>query len=243
MDLALAIRTMIIKDEKAYVQAGAGIVYDSVPELEYEETLNKAKAFFGGAEMILLIDNYDSFTYNLYHQIAQFGEDIKIIRNDAITVEEIRALQPKAIVISPGPGEPKDAGIVIAMIRDLYKEIPILGICLGHQSIGEAFGATVSRAKNIMHGKTSLLQFEKTGLFAQFEREVEVMRYHSLIIEKQTLHEDFHIVATSADDGEIMAIQHKQYPVYGLQFHPESIGTELGKDMISMFLKKVEVLA
>ncbi|BAK16035.1 anthranilate/para-aminobenzoate synthase component II [Solibacillus silvestris StLB046] len=193
--------------------------------------------------MILLIDNYDSFTYNLYHQIAQFGEDIKIIRNDAITVEEIRALQPKAIVISPGPGEPKDAGIVIAMIRDLYKEIPILGICLGHQSIGEAFGATVSRAKNIMHGKTSLLQFEKTGLFAQFEREVEVMRYHSLIIEKQTLHEDFRIVATSADDGEIMAIQHKQYPVYGLQFHPESIGTELGKDMISMFLKKVEVLA
>lgn len=193
--------------------------------------------------MILLIDNYDSFTYNLYHQIAQFGEDIKIIRNDAITVEEIRALQPKAIVISPGPGEPKDAGIVIAMIRDLYKEIPILGVCLGHQSIGEAFGATVSRAKNIMHGKTSLLQFEKTGLFAQFEREVEVMRYHSLIIEKQTLHEDFRIVATSADDGEIMAIQHKQYPVYGLQFHPESIGTELGKDMISMFLKKVEVLA
>lgn len=193
--------------------------------------------------MILLIDNYDSFTYNLYHQIAQFGEDVKIIRNDAITVEEIRALQPKAIVISPGPGEPKDAGIVIAMIRDLYKEIPILGICLGHQSIGEAFGATVSRAKNIMHGKTSLLQFEETGLFAQFEREVEVMRYHSLIIEKQTLHEDFRIVATSADDGEIMAIQHKQYPVYGLQFHPESIGTELGKDMISMFLKKVEVLA
>lgn len=193
--------------------------------------------------MILLIDNYDSFTYNLYHQIAQFGEDVKIIRNDAITVEEIRALQPKAIVISPGPGEPKDAGIVIEMIRDLYKEIPILGICLGHQSIGEAFGATVSRAKNIMHGKTSLLQFEKTGLFAQFERKVEVMRYHSLIIEKQTLHEDFRIVATSADDGEIMAIQHNEYPVYGLQFHPESIGTELGKDMISMFLKKVEVLA
>ncbi|MFL0582507.1 anthranilate synthase component II [Solibacillus silvestris] len=193
--------------------------------------------------MILLIDNYDSFTYNLYHQIAQFGEDVKIIRNDAITVEEIRALQPKAIVISPGPGEPKDAGIVIEMIRDLYKEIPILGICLGHQSIGEAFGATVSRAKNIMHGKTSLLQYEKTGLFAQFERKVEVMRYHSLIIEKQTLHEDFRIVATSADDGEIMAIQHNEFPVYGLQFHPESIGTELGKDMISMFLKKVEVLA
>lgn len=193
--------------------------------------------------MILLIDNYDSFTYNLYHQIAQFGEDVKIVRNDALTVEEIRTMQPKAIVISPGPGEPKDAGIVIEMIRQLYKEIPILGICLGHQSIGEAFGATVCRAQNIMHGKTSMLQYEKTGLFAQFEGDVEVMRYHSLIIEKQTLHEDFQVVATSADDGEIMAIQHKQYPVYGLQFHPESIGTELGTAMISEFLKKVEVLA
>lgn len=170
--------------------------------------------------MILLIDNYDSFTYNLYHQIAQFGEDVKIVRNDAMTVEEIRTLQPKAIVISPGPGEPKDAGIVIEMIRQLYQEIPILGICLGHQSIGEAFGATVSRARNIMHGKTSTLQYEKTGLFAQFEEEVEVMRYHSLIIERQTLHEDFRVIATSADDGEIMAIQHVQYPVYGLQFHP-----------------------
>lgn len=193
--------------------------------------------------MILLIDNYDSFTYNLYHQIAKFGEDVKIVRNDVLTVEEIRTMQPKAIVISPGPGEPKDAGVVIEMIRQLHKEIPILGICLGHQSIGEAFGAAVSRAKNIMHGKTSMLQYEKTGLFAHFKEEVEVMRYHSLIIEKQTLHEDFQVVATSADDGEIMAIQHKQYPVYGLQFHPESIGTELGTAMISEFLKKVEVLA
>ncbi|WP_339171896.1 aminodeoxychorismate/anthranilate synthase component II [Solibacillus sp. FSL R5-0691] len=193
--------------------------------------------------MILLIDNYDSFTYNLFHQIAQFGEEVKIVRNDVMTVEEIRKLQPKAIVISPGPGEPKDAGIVIDMIRELYKEIPILGICLGHQSIGEAFGATVSRAQNIMHGKTSTLQYEKTGLFTQFDGEVEVMRYHSLIIEKPTLHEDFRVVAASSDDGEIMAIQHVQYPVYGLQFHPESIGTELGTAMISEFLKKVEVLA
>ena len=192
--------------------------------------------------MILLIDNYDSFTYNLFHQIAQFGEEVKIVRNDALTVEEMRALHPKAIVISPGPGEPKDAGVVIDMIQQLYKEIPILGICLGHQSIGEAFGATVSRAKNIMHGKSSMLQYEKKGLFAHFEGEVEVMRYHSLIIEKQTLHEDFCIIATSADDGEIMAIQHTQYPVFGLQFHPESIGTKLGAKMIGQFLKKVDVL-
>ena len=117
--------------------------------------------------MILLIDNYDSFTYNLYHQIAKFGEAVQVVRNDAVTVDDIRAMQPKAIVISPGPGEPKEAGVVIEMIQKLYKEFPILGICLGHQSIGEAFGATVSRAKNIMHGKTSELQFEQLAPLLQ----------------------------------------------------------------------------
>ena len=191
--------------------------------------------------MILLIDNYDSFTYNLYHQIARFGSDVQVVRNDAITIEEIRKLNPKAIVISPGPGEPKDAGIVIEMIQALYKEYPILGICLGHQAIGEAFGATVSRAKNIIHGKTSLLHYEKTGLFASFNEEVEVMRYHSLVIEESTLSEEFNIIATSADDGEIMAIQHKTYPLFGLQFHPESIGTKTGDTMIEAFIKKIEV--
>lgn len=191
--------------------------------------------------MILLIDNYDSFTYNLYHQIAQFGEEVKVVRNDAITVEEIRTLQPKAIVISPGPGVPKEAGIVVEMIQQLYKEFPILGICLGHQSIGEAFGANVIRAENIMHGKTSLLHFEKIGLFEQFDQEVEVMRYHSLIVEKQTLSEEFLVVATSSDDGEVMALQHKTYPLYGLQFHPESIGTKAGDVMIQAFLKKIDL--
>ncbi|WP_336046824.1 anthranilate synthase component II [Solibacillus ferritrahens] len=191
--------------------------------------------------MILLIDNYDSFTYNLYHQIAEFGEEVKIVRNDTVTVNDIRSMKPKAIVISPGPGEPKEAGIVIEMIQQLYTEFPILGICLGHQSIGEAFGATVSQAKNIMHGKTSKLRFDKKGLFEHFEREIEVMRYHSLIIEKETLHEEFEIVAISADDKEIMAIQHCKFPVYGLQFHPESIGTKLGSEIIREFLKEVEV--
>ncbi|MBD8034518.1 anthranilate synthase component II [Solibacillus merdavium] len=191
--------------------------------------------------MILLIDNYDSFTYNLYHQIAEFGEEVKVVRNDTVTVNDIRSMKPKAIVISPGPGEPKEAGIVIEMIQQLYTEFPILGICLGHQSIGEAFGATVSQAKNIMHGKTSKLRFDKKGLFEHFEREIEVMRYHSLIIEKETLHEEFEIVAISADDKEIMAIQHCKFPVYGLQFHPESIGTKLGSEMIRKFLKEVEV--
>lgn len=190
--------------------------------------------------MILLIDNYDSFTYNLFHQIASQGEEVKVVRNDSVTIDEIRAMQPKAIVISPGPGEPSEAGIVKNMIRTLYKEIPILGICLGHQSIGEAFGATVSRAQNIMHGKTSELAYEKKGLFATFDGVVEVMRYHSLIIEKDTLHEDFDIVATSNDDDEIMAIQHKTYPVFGLQFHPESIGTKQGTEMVTNFLRKLE---
>lgn len=190
--------------------------------------------------MILLIDNYDSFTYNLYHQIAKFGEEVKIVRNDAITIEEIRVLKPQAIVISPGPGEPKDAGIVIEMIQSLYKEFPILGICLGHQSIGEAFGATVSRAKNIMHGKTSPLAYSAQGLFANFSGEVEVMRYHSLIVEKESLSADFDIVATSQDDGEIMALQHKNYPLFGLQFHPESIGTEAGDSMIQAFLQQIK---
>ena len=191
--------------------------------------------------MILLIDNYDSFTYNLYHQLANVYEDIKVVRNDALTVEEIRVLKPKAIVISPGPGEPKEAGIVIDMIQTLYKEFPILGICLGHQAIGEAFGATVSRAKNIMHGKISKLEYEKRGLFAMFNEDIEVMRYHSLIIESRTLPAEFDVIATSRDDGEIMAIQHKAYPLYGLQFHPESIGTKTGDQMIRAFLQQVEV--
>ncbi|WP_274307375.1 anthranilate synthase component II [Solibacillus daqui] len=190
--------------------------------------------------MILLIDNYDSFTYNLYHQIGQFYENIKVVRNDALTVEDIRILKPKAIVISPGPGEPKEAGIVIEMIQALYKEFPMLGICLGHQSIGEAFGATVSRAKNIMHGKTSELEYEPKGLFAGFNDDIEVMRYHSLIIEARTLSDEFEVVATSKDDGEIMAIQHKNYPIYGLQFHPESIGTETGHKIIHAFLQRIE---
>lgn len=191
--------------------------------------------------MILLIDNYDSFTYNLYHQLANVYEDIKVVRNDALTVEEIRVLKPKAIVISPGPGEPKDAGIVIDMIQTLYKEFPILGICLGHQAIGEAFGATVNGAKNIMHGKISKLEYDKRGLFAMFNEDIEVMRYHSLIIESRTLPAEFDVIATSRDDGEIMAIQHKAYPLYGLQFHPESIGTKTGDQMIRAFLQQVEV--
>lgn len=193
--------------------------------------------------MILLIDNYDSFTYNLYHQISMFGKEVKVVRNDLITIEEIRAMDPEAIVISPGPGNPSEAGITVEVIRLLYKEYPILGICLGHQSIGEAFGGNVVRAEKIMHGKISTLHYKKIGLFSEFNEEIEVMRYHSLIIEPSSLHQDFEVVATSQDDEEIMAIQHKAYPIYGLQFHPESIGTEAGSQMIEAFLEKAEKIA
>ncbi|MEC1180036.1 aminodeoxychorismate/anthranilate synthase component II [Metasolibacillus meyeri] len=190
--------------------------------------------------MILLIDNYDSFTYNLYHQIAAFGQKVQVVRNDKITADEIRALQPKAIVISPGPGIPSEAGNVIDIIQSLHQEFPILGICLGHQAIGEAFGAHVVRADRIIHGKMSLLTHRQQGLLQNVAQDEEVMRYHSLVIERHTLSDDFLVTASAADDGEIMAIQHKEYPLYGLQFHPESIGTKAGNAMIEAFLNRVK---
>lgn len=190
--------------------------------------------------MILLIDNYDSFTYNLYQQISALGKEVKVVRNDDITIEEIRQLKPEAIVLSPGPGTPLEAGITVEVVKSLHKEFPILGICLGHQSIGEAFGGEIVRAKNIMHGKISTLNYSKKGIFESIDEDVSVMRYHSLIIDPSTFPKELEIIATSSDDHEIMAIQHKQYPVYGLQFHPESIGTETGTKMVQTFLQKVE---
>lgn len=189
--------------------------------------------------MILLIDNYDSFTFNLYHQIAQFGKDVKVVRNDTYSVDEIRALQPEAIIISPGPGTPSEAGVCIDVIKELHKEFPILGVCLGHQAIGEAFGAEIVRANRIMHGKTSFLQYETKGLFEDWIDDVEVMRYHSLIIKPDTLPNELIVSAVSSEDHEIMAIHHQTYPVYGVQFHPESIGTERGNAMIKSFLNKI----
>ncbi|MEK5232502.1 aminodeoxychorismate/anthranilate synthase component II [Lysinibacillus sp. FSL K6-0232] len=189
--------------------------------------------------MILLIDNYDSFTYNLFQQISMLGKNVKVVRNDAITIEEIQALSPEAIILSPGPGTPTEAGITVEVIQKLHQQFPILGICLGHQSIGQAFGANIVQAQQIMHGKLSSLQYEQTGLFAQLTGDIQVMRYHSLIIEPQTLHKDFKVIATSCDDGEIMAIQHQKYPLFGLQFHPESIGTKEGSMMIQTFLASI----
>ncbi|MCM3030802.1 MULTISPECIES: aminodeoxychorismate/anthranilate synthase component II [unclassified Niallia] len=187
--------------------------------------------------MILLIDNYDSFTYNLYQYLGELGEEVKVVRNDELTVEDIQKLNPASIVLSPGPGRPENAGIMIEVIQKLHQQFPILGICLGHQGIGSAFGAKVVRAENIMHGKTSYLaDVNNDPLFAGLISPIEVMRYHSLVIQKDTLPRNFEVLAVSHDDQEIMAIKHKHYPVYGFQFHPESVGTDTGKQLLANFI-------
>ena len=188
--------------------------------------------------MILLIDNYDSFTYNLYQYMGIFNDDIKVVRNDKITIEEIKVLAPERIVLSPGPKSPKEAGICIDAVREFYDKIPILGICLGHQSIGEAFGATVSYAKKIFHGKQSEITHTGDSVFTGIDSPIKVARYHSLAVKKEGLPDCLRILAET-DDGEIMAMRHKEYPVVGLQFHPESIYTEHGKRMIENFLSGV----
>ncbi|TKC19508.1 anthranilate synthase component II [Robertmurraya kyonggiensis] len=189
--------------------------------------------------MILLIDNYDSFTFNLYQYFGELGEEIIVRRNDQITLEEISNLNPEAICLSPGPGRPEDAGICVEVIKSFYKKTPILGICLGHQAIGSAFGANVVKAKTIMHGKRSQMTHQGTDLFDQLPVPIEIMRYHSLVIEKGTLGHEFQVLGESMDDHEIMAIKHKNYPLYGLQFHPESVGTETGKQLLGKFLEEI----
>ncbi|PLT34350.1 aminodeoxychorismate/anthranilate synthase component II [Bacillus sp. V5-8f] len=188
--------------------------------------------------MILLIDNYDSFTYNLYQYMAELEEDILVKRNDAITLEEIEALNPEAIVISPGPGRPEEAGICIPLIKKFYESIPILGVCLGHQAIAAAFGADIIQAKRICHGKTSPITHNGQGLFEYQPQPLEVMRYHSLVVDANTLPPDFEVMATDMTDGEIMAIRHVSLPVYGVQFHPESIGTKSGKKLLHQFINQ-----
>ena len=185
--------------------------------------------------MILLIDNYDSFTYNLYQYIGTFTKDIIVKRNDKITIEEIRTMNPERIILSPGPKALKDAGICMDVVKEFYKTIPILGICLGHQCIGEAFGGVVSYAKELYHGKQSLIAHDGTGIFQGIESPIQVARYHSLAVQKDSLPECL-VVTAETEDGEIMAMRHKDYPVAGLQFHPESIYTQHGKRMIENFL-------
>jgi anthranilate synthase component II len=186
--------------------------------------------------MILLIDNYDSFSYNLYQLIGEINPDIKVIRNDEMTVDEIRDLHPSHIILSPGPGRPEDAGITMEAAKTLGKEIPTLGVCLGHQAICAAFGATVTYAKELMHGKQSVVDFDTENLlFKNCPKKAPVARYHSLAVDKDTLPACLKATALT-EDGEVMAVAHTEYPIYGVQFHPESIMTPDGRQMLRNFI-------
>lgn len=189
--------------------------------------------------MILLIDNYDSFSYNLFQIVGETDPDIRVIRNDEMTVEEIKNLGPDRIIISPGPGRPENAGVIMEAVRILGKELPVLGVCLGHQAICAAFGATITYAKQRMHGKQSDVKFETDcPLFKGCPPVAPVARYHSLTADAETIPQELKITAFTTD-GEIMAVQHRQYPVYGVQFHPESIMTPDGKQMLKNFIKEI----
>ena len=186
--------------------------------------------------MILLIDNYDSFTYNLVHALGSLGADVKVFRNDKITVDEAERLNPEAIVVSPGPCTPAQAGISVELVRRMSGKKPLLGVCLGHQSIGAAFGAEIVGAAQIMHGKTSMIRHTEKGLYAGLKNPFVAGRYHSLVIRKDTLPADLVVEATS-DDDEIMGIRHRRHMTYGVQFHPESVLTPSGKRLLRNFLE------
>lgn len=186
--------------------------------------------------MILVIDNYDSFTYNLVQYLGELGADLQVYRNDQITLEEIEALAPEGIVISPGPCTPKEAGISVPLIQRFASQIPILGVCLGHQSIGQAFGGRIVRAPRLMHGKTSLIYHDSRNLFQGIPNPFTACRYHSLVIERESLPDCLEITAET-DQGEIMGVRHKTFPVEGVQFHPESVVTEYGKVLLKNFLE------
>ena len=189
--------------------------------------------------MLLMIDNYDSFTYNLVQYLAEIGQEVKVVRNDKISIEEINKLNPQYIVISPGPCTPNEAGISLELIEGFKGKIPILGVCLGHQSIGQAFGGKIVHAQTIMHGKTSKISHNNKGVFRGIKNPFIATRYHSLVVEKQTLPNCFDITAWT-DDNEIMGIKHKELAIEGVQFHPESILSEHGHDLLKNFLDQNE---
>lgn len=188
--------------------------------------------------MILLIDNYDSFTYNIVQELGMLGAEVRVVKNDAIDVAGIDALHPSALVLSPGPGNPDSAGVTLEAVRSFAGRVPLLGICLGHQSIAQAFGGRIVPAKRLMHGKTSRLDHDGRGLFKGLPEHPDVMRYHSLAVERETLPGCFDISAV-AEDGEIMGLRHKTYPIESLQYHPESIGTPDGFRQLKNFLELV----
>ena len=185
--------------------------------------------------MILVLDNYDSFTYNLVQYLGELGARMRVARNDALSADDVEALAPEGIVISPGPGNPDGAGISLELIRRFHTRVPILGVCLGHQAIGQAFGGTVARARRQMHGKTSPITHDGRGVFRSLPPGFEATRYHSLVVLEAGLPADLEITAR-ADDGEIMGLRHRRYPVEGVQFHPESILTSQGKALLANFL-------
>ena len=189
--------------------------------------------------MILLIDNYDSFSYNLFQLIGEVNSDILVYRNDKITLDEINNLNPDAIILSPGPGKPEDAGICIDLVNEFYDKIPILGVCLGHQAICTAFGGKISYAKRLMHGKSSEISIDDDEIFKNLESKITVGRYHSLSLIEDSLPDSLKIISKADDDGEIMAVRHNDFDVYGVQFHPESILTPDGLMIIRNFIEKI----
>jgi len=186
--------------------------------------------------MILVIDNYDSFTYNLVQEMGEMGAELEVARNDQITLRQIQAMQPDRIVISPGPGDPDDSGVSLDVLRELGATIPILGVCLGHQCIGQVYGGVVKRAPRLMHGKTSMIYHDGDSMFAGVPSPFEATRYHSLIVEETTLPDCLMVTARTAE-GEMMGLRHKEYPVYGVQFHPESILTKHGMRILQNFME------
>jgi anthranilate synthase component 2 len=186
--------------------------------------------------MLVMIDNYDSFTYNLVQYFGELGEDVNVFRNDELTIDELEALDPRYLVVSPGPRTPNEAGISMQVIKHFAGKVPILGVCLGHQSIGQVFGGKIIHAQQIMHGKTSMVTHTGVGVFKNIENPFQATRYHSLVIEKPSIPDCLEITAWT-EDGEIMAVRHKDYDIQGVQFHPESIVTHHGHDLLRNFLK------
>ena len=245
LDFCIAIRTITMRDGHADVQAGAGIVADSLPAAEYRGDARQGAGPAAGARdggqgsvtMTLLIDNYDSFTYNLAHRLGELGAEVKVVRNDAITIDGIEALAPSRIVISPGPGRPETAGVSVDVLRHFAGRMPLFGVCLGHQALSIAFGGEVERAPVPMHGKTSMVAHEGTHLFAGLTGPLEAGRYHSLVVPRRAVPPGFVVSAWTTEDDLVMGLRHERWPIYGVQFHPESVLTPVGQRLLQNFLE------